>query len=74
MTPKEYKFKTQYAGDTFKARQITCSRLSNEVETPIDLTDVEINMQIRSINGVAIIQDLSIGNGITLIDATTRTP
>lgn len=71
MIPKEHNFKTQYAGDTFKGLRFTCSRLSNEVETPIDLSDVAINMQIRSINGGAIVKDFSIGNGITLIDATS---
>ena len=71
MIPQIYNFKKQYAGDTFKGVQIKCSRKSGETNerTPIDLTDVEINMQIRTANRVSVIKDFKIGSGITLIDA-----
>jgi hypothetical protein len=71
MTPQIYNIKKQYAGDTFKGIQLKASRVSGltNVRTPIDLTDVEINMQIRTANRISIIKDLKIGTGITLIDA-----
>ena len=70
MPPKEHNFKIQYAGDTFKGLRFTCSRLSNEIEAPIDLNDVEIKMQIRTNNSGGIVKDFSVGNGITIVDAT----
>jgi DNA-binding cell septation regulator SpoVG len=71
MTPQIYNFKKQYAGDTFKGIQLKASRVSGETNerTPIDLTNVEINMQIRTANRVSVIKDFKIGSGITLIDA-----
>jgi hypothetical protein len=71
MIPQIYNFKKQYAGDTFKGLQLKANRVSGETNerTPIDLTDVEINMQIRTANRVSVIKDLKIGTGITLIDA-----
>jgi len=71
MIPQIYNLKKQYAGDTFKGLQLKASRVSGETNEriPIDLTDVEINMQIRTANRVSVIKDFIIGSGITLIDA-----
>ena len=49
MKPIEYNFKEQYAEDTFNGIKITCTKTSNEVTTPIDLTGVEIRMEIKEI-------------------------
>jgi hypothetical protein len=72
MIPKERNLKPQYAGDTFKGWLIKAKRESGTTGeiNPIDLSDVKVNMQIRSINGGAIVKDFSVGNGITILDAT----
>jgi hypothetical protein len=60
-----YNTKPQIAGDTFQERILTIKRNNS----PIDLTGVLIKMQIKTEANGKIIKDLSIGNGITIIDA-----
>lgn len=63
MKPGIYNFKDQYVGTTFSPVQITLTRTSGSTTTPIDLTTVALQLKI------GYILTLTIGSGITLIDA-----
>lgn len=61
MQPAIYNFKQQYAGDTFNGIQLT---IENK-----NLTGFLIKMQIKTAPFGAVVKDLSIDNGITIVDA-----
>jgi len=70
MITEIYNFKQQRSGDTFNGIRLTCTRISNEIESPIDLTNVEIKMQIKKDACFAPIIDISTTEGIELEDAS----
>jgi hypothetical protein len=69
MTPIQYNFKEQYSGDTFNGLRITATRTISGNTSPIDLTNVAIKMDIKSLNVDTPLLSLTIGEGITLTDA-----
>lgn len=68
MIPKTYNFKEQYAGDTFNGVEIAMTDGDN---LPIDISTAIIKMQIKTAPFGSIVKDLSIGNGITIMNANT---
>jgi len=59
MIPSKYNFKEQYAGDTFNGIELV---LTDDLNAPIDLTGVQIKMQIKKGTNGAIVKECSITN------------
>ena len=63
-----YNIPDHYKGDTFKG--LAFNMQNQTTSAPIDLTDSEIKIQFRSGSNIGTVQkELSIGSGITLVDA-----
>lgn len=65
MIPSKYNFKQQYAGDTFNGVVIDILDISM---LPINITGYTFRMQIKSGEKGRILKNLSINNGITILD------
>lgn len=70
MVPAVYNFPKLYEGDTHDGLSITVETTTGGVSSPVDLTNVDIAMQVRSNSAGALALDLSVGSGITKTDAT----
>jgi len=69
MTPEIYNFQDQYKGTTFDACKFTVTKTIDGVTTITDLTDVEIRIDFKRRDKGSAVWSLSIGNGITVLDA-----
>lgn len=67
MTPATYNIPNQYAGDTFDGFQVTVTQTSNDVTTPINLTNITIACKFKKDSSTVL--DLTEGSGITIVDA-----
>ncbi len=70
MIPATGDLPIQYAGDTFDTAVCTATQTDSEdVTTPVDLTDVAIKIQFRTKNYTSVFKTFTIDNGITVTDA-----
>ncbi|MEM9076299.1 MAG: hypothetical protein AAGC43_04630 [Bacteroidota bacterium] len=72
MTPVNQDYlKDHFIGNSITTRQYTLQRRDeSDVVTPVDLSDVTIQMIIRKSNGGSVLATIIEGNGITKTDAT----
>lgn len=68
MVPARYDFPTLYEGDTHDGLSITVATTSSGSTNPVDLSTVDIAMQVRTNEGVLTL-DFAVGTGITKTDA-----
>ena len=67
MTPAAADYKAHVRGDTINERIFTLTKTINLVETPIDLTNSDIQADFKLNNNTELKE---LGSGITMIDAT----